>query len=200
MKTSTNLIMIVVIGVLAGHILMMSSVTTAGPTPTIMASNVLLYQGTEQFCWHTKRALVTTDDTFPNVTTDPNCLKWATKATHCFWTPKSWNRMMMRVRFSAGNGTTADIVIYQYRENDDGQLVYSGSLTAGLQNATMGGTYADTATGSVTSRFLKTVSEVDAAGNNGMFNILFDGCGGGYYAVYFDNISTGTVSLDMTSF
>lgn len=139
---------------------------------------------------------VTTDDaaTTPTV--------WASKPSHCkslrrLVTKDStlFNVIQMRLSFSAGAGTTCNYYIYVRQLNDDSQFVVSGGATAGTQTATAGGTYADTFT--TTARWIKAVVAADAAGNNGMATINFDGMGAEYIEVYIDTISSGSVLVDI---
>jgi len=139
---------------------------------------------------------VTTDDSATTPTV------WASKPSHCkslrqIATKDStlFNVIQARLSFSAGNGTTCNYYIYVRQLNDDSQFVVSGGATAGTQTATAGGTYADTIT--TTARWIKAVTAADAAGNNGMATINFDGMGAEYIEVYIDTISSGNVLVDI---
>jgi len=139
---------------------------------------------------------------------DPNAsvpTAWASVPSHSYRLkyksdpPLAVNNIIIRFRFSSGDGTTANYYISTRQYGDDSEFVCSGVATAGTFAATAGGTYADTIT--ITSeRHIKDVVSTDETGNNEMARIGWDGCGGEQIEIKFDDISAGTVYVDIRDF
>jgi len=168
----------------------------AGNSRQPVSAKVYSYQATPHLGWTNIRT-IDSNDTVPDVATDPNVFKWANMPSHKRNFAEYLNAPKFRVRFSDGDGTTAKIYIFTCAEGDDAEPFAFVFATAGKQAATLGGTYADTLSAIATDRWYKTVGLIDAGGNNGMSKIIGDGCGGKYWIVYVDEISSGSVSIDI---
>lgn len=151
---------------------------------------------TAQRNWYTVRSEVTANDAELGVT----ARKWANKpADSCLLkTSAIDNAVILRFRFSVADAN-CDYEVWQYCDGDDAEMVVAGHAQAGTQTATMGGYYADTIT--ITScRWLKQWASTDIVGNNEMAKLWGDSCGGYIYYVRLASISSGSVSVDRSTF
>ena len=151
--------------------------------------------------WTTIRSLVSAEN--GGVPLSATTRKWAditateTLKGRLYPVNEKVNGVALRFRSSAGDATTGTYWVYAVRENDDAETVCTGTLVAGTQTATMGGTYADTIV--ITSqRWNTTVASTDTAGNNEMAKLVFDTCGVQYIFVLMTVVSAGTWSVDAT--
>lgn len=176
-----------------------SAVIAADTKPVSITAGVYSAPITRQGTWVNTRNAVSSDDTLLTTTVDPNCRKWSVKPASAKPVPEWANSVAFRFRFSTA-AATAKAYVYAYCEGDDAEFYGSFNLTAGEQIATLGGYYCDTITGISASQFYKTIGLIDAAGDNGMAKIASDGCALKHWVILLDDISAGSVSVDMRWF
>ena len=80
------------------------------------------------------------------------------------------------------NASACVAYLYAARKNGDIVLVWTGTLTAGTQQATDGGVWVDTFAGT-TDNWITTIKELDGGGNNRQSRLVFDTCGYRYFFV-----------------
>jgi len=112
-------------------------------------------------------------DAAHGATTSKNADIPATAVKRC----REWNALEIAFTGHA-DGDTCGFALYAARRDGDIAVVFSGDITIGKQAATDGGYWADTIVeDAVASKWITTVTLVDAAGGDGMSRIVFDACG-----------------------
>lgn len=130
--------------------------------------------------------LVETNDTL--VTAAADTMMFADVPNYSYRPPSTQNAI--EVAFTMGaEAQSCGAYLFAYRKNGDIVLVWSGTITAGAQEATNGEFYVDTF-GSTTDNWITTIKEVDAGGNDRMSRLVFDTCGYSGFFVQFDGISS----------
>lgn len=150
---------------------------------------------TPQFTWNRYRNAVATADSALAAATKT----WALRpVANLFDIPAEYNNAEIRF-VGKDNDTTGTYTVYLYAKNDDAVKVCTGTLTAGLQEATGGGFYIDTITS--TSSWPTTIATGDAAAGDGMGRILFDATGYDYMFVELSVIKADDyISIDVRGF
>lgn len=156
---------------------------------------------TPQFTWREYRVAVDTNDTALAATTKT----WATRPeSKMFSIPQSFNNLAIRFRCdpNSTSETTATYTVYVYSDDDDAELVCTGTITRGDQVATMGsGSYYYAETITVTSVWGTDILQFDCSGANGMANIKFDHLGAKYLYVQITSLKQyDKVSVDVRGF
>jgi len=112
-------------------------------------------------------------DAAHGATTSKNADIPATAIKRC----REWNALEIAFTGHA-DGDTCGFALYAARRDGDIAVVFSGDITIGKQAATDGGYWADTIVeDAVASKWITTVTLVDAAAGDGMSRIVFDTCG-----------------------
>jgi hypothetical protein len=104
--------------------------------------------------------------------------------------PDSANAVTVIFDHKNADADTATFILYAYREKGPAEFVCSGSLTAGAQanDDATARYYADTIA-SFVQRWIQTVAQTDAGGNDGVAKVSFDLCGYSRVLCLFDDIS-----------
>jgi hypothetical protein len=97
------------------------------------------------------------------------------------------------------DGSNCVAYLFAARKEGDIVLIWTGTLTAGTQEATDGGVWVDTVAGS-TDNWITTIKEVDGGGNNRMFRIVMDTCGYHKFFTQYTGLSSETVKTFYSGF
>jgi len=146
--------------------------------------------------WSDPRGAIATDDTL--VSAAVGTMKFANVPAHAYKPDTRQNALEVAFTMDA-DGSACVAYLFAARENGDIVLVWTGTLTAGTQQATDGGTWVDTF-GSTTDNWITTIKEVDAGGNNRMARLVLDTCGYKYFFCQYTGLSSETVKAFFSGF
>lgn len=146
--------------------------------------------------WSSPRAAISSDDTLVSAAADT--MMFADVIDGAYKSPMTHNAI--EVAFSMGaDGQACVAYLFATRRNGDIVLVWSGTITAGTQEATDGMFYVDTVAGS-TDNWITTIKEVDGGGNNRMFRLALDTCGYYNFFCQFTGLSSESVKAHYSGF
>ncbi len=146
--------------------------------------------------WNIPQAAVSSDDTLVSAAADTmmnedipvNSYKPAT------------NQNAIEVAFSMGaNAQSCVAYIFAARTGGDIVLVWTGTITAGTQEATDGSFWVDTFA-TTTDNWITTIKEVDASGSDRMARVVFDGVGYYNFFCQFTGLSSESVQGHFSGF
>lgn len=133
-----------------------------------------------------QRAAITVDDTLVSAAADT--MMYANVPNYTYKPSSTQNAI--EVAFTMGaDGQACAAYLFAYRKNGDIVLVWTGTITAGTQEATDGSFYVDTLASS-TDNWITTIKEVDAGAGNRMSRIVLDTCGYYGFFVQFTGLSS----------
>ena len=146
--------------------------------------------------YSTQRAAISTDDTLVSAAADTMMLEDI--PAHSFKPSSTQNAI--EVAFSMGANAQACVAyLFAARDNGDIVLVWTGTLTAGTQEASDGSFWVDTLA-STTDNWITTIKEVDAAGSNRQSRIVLDTVGYRYFFTQFTGLSSESVRSFFSGF
>lgn len=146
--------------------------------------------------WSAPRAAISSDDTLVSAAADT--MMFEDIIDNSYKPPLTHNAI--EIAFSMGANAQACIAyVFAARRNGDIVLVWTGTLTAGTQEATDGDFYVDTFAGT-TDNWITTIKEVDGGGNNRMSRIIFDSCGYRDFFTQFTGLSSETARAHYSGF
>ena len=139
--------------------------------------------------WSAPRSAVSTDDTLVSAAADT--MMFEDIITNSFKRPLSQNAVEIAFKMGA-NAQSCVAYLFASRRNGDIVLVWTGIITAGLQEATDGMFYVDTFA-STTDNWITAIKELDASGNDRMSRLIFDSCGYTNFFCQFTGLSSESV-------
>jgi len=146
--------------------------------------------------WHPTRAAISSDDTL--VSAAVGTMKFANIPSYAFKPNTKLNAI--EIAFTMGaDAQSCAATVFAARRNGDIAQVWTGTITAGTQQATDGGVWVDTF-GSTTATWATTPKEIDASGGNRMARLMFDTVGYDYFFVQFTGLSGETVKAFFSGF
>lgn len=155
-----------------------------------------MYDETIRKGWESKRAAISSDDTL--LTAAVGTMKNANIPDYAFNVPAIYNAIEVAWEMDA-DASNAVVYLFAAKEDGDIVLVWTGTLTAGKQVATGGGTWVDTVAGS-TDNWITTVEEIDGGGADRMFRIALDTCGYKKFFCQYTGLSSETIKDWFTGF
>jgi hypothetical protein len=142
------------------------------------------------------RGAISTDDTL--VTAAADTMMFADIPDGSYKPPMTQNAV--EVAFSMGADAQSCVAyLFAARKTGDIVLVWTGTITAGAQEATDGLFYVDTLAGS-TDTWITTIKEVDGGGNDRMARIVLDTCGYHTFFTQFTGLSSESVKTHFSGF
>ena len=144
----------------------------------------------------TPRAAIATDDTL--VSAAIGTMKFANIPSYAFRPDSAMNAVEVAFTMDA-DGKACAATLFAARDNADIVQVWTGTLTAGTQQATDGGVWVDTFA-TTTDTWITVIKETDASGNNRMSRIVLDTAGYKYFFVQFTGLSSETVRAFYSGF
>jgi len=140
---------------------------------------------TARLGWSTPRAAEGDNDTL--VSAAIGTMKQANVPAYSYKPSSRQNGLEVAFTMHA-DGEACAATLFAARENGDIVMVWTGTLTAGKQQATDGGVWVDTM-GSTTDNWITTIKEVDGGGNDRMSRIVLDTCGYKDFFVQFTGLA-----------
>lgn len=146
--------------------------------------------------WNNPRGLISTDDTLVTAAADTMMFEDIIANSY---KPDSLQNAIEIVFSMGAAAQTCVAYVFAARTNGDIVLVWFGTLTAGLQEATDGTFYVDTL-GTTTDNWITTIKEVDVGGADRMSRIVLDTCGYKYFFTQFTGLSSESVQALYSGF
>ncbi len=144
---------------------------------------------TYRAAWTSPRAAIAADDTL--VSASAATMKYANIPAYAYRPSPGQNALEIAFTMDA-NASSCVVYLFGARENGDIVLVWTGTITAGTQQATDGGVWVDTIAGS-NSYWPTTLAEIDGGGNNRMFRLALDTAGYKHFFTQFTGLAAETV-------
>ncbi len=146
--------------------------------------------------WNIPRGTISTDDTLVSAAADTMMLEDI--PGDAYKPDPAINALEVAFSMDA-DGKACVAYLFAARANGDIVLVWTGTLTAGTQEATDGSFYVDTFA-STTDNWITTIKEVDVSGSNRMARIVLDTAGYKYFFTQFTGLSSETVKPYFSGF
>lgn len=146
--------------------------------------------------WSDPREAISSDDTL--VSAAVGTMKLANIPAYAYKPAPAQNAVEIAFTMDA-DGSSCVAYLFAAKDTGDIVLVWTGTITAGTQQATDGGVWVDTLA-TTTDNWITTIEEVDAAGADRMSRVVLDTCGYRSFFTQFTGLSGETVKTFYSGF
>ena len=145
---------------------------------------------------YTKTRVVSSDDTLVSAAADT--MMFADMPNYAYRPNSRQNAIEVAMAMGA-DGQSCVAYLFAARKNGDIVLAWTGTITAGTQEATDGKFYVDTIAAS-TDTWITTIKEVDGGAANRMSRLVLDTCGYSYFFVQYTGLSSESATSYFSGF